>query len=84
MPRFASVAVNIAQINELFDYEIPEMLDGVLRPGVLVIVPFGSQTVQGVVVNLKDLPSVTETKLIQSVVDAEAVLNDWQLQLALE
>ena len=54
MPRFASVAVNIAQINELFDYEIPEMLDGVLRPGVLVIVTFGSQRVQGVVVNLKD------------------------------
>ena len=84
MPRFASVAVNIAQINELFDYEIPEMLDGVLQPGVLVIVKFGRLTVQGVVVKLKDQPSVTETKLIQSVVDAEVVLNDWQLRLAHE
>jgi primosomal protein N' (replication factor Y) len=54
MKQYVRVSVNVPQITGVFDYHLPEnLIDGV-GPGSLVIVPFGKQTVQGVV--LKRIP----------------------------
>lgn len=65
MPKFARVAINIAQIEELFDYAIPVELQP-LQVGALVVVPFGKQNVQGIVVDLIDEPAVPDVKAIES------------------
>lgn len=82
MPSFARVSVNIPQLTGLFDYHIPAEYEGLVQPGSLVNIPFGRQTVQGVVVGLVDEPAVEETKDIAALVDAEPVLTAYQLQLA--
>ena len=82
MPSFARVSVNIPQLTGLFDYRIPPEFDGQVQAGTLVNIPFGRQTVQGVVVDLVAEAAVVETKEIAALVDAEPVLMDYQLQLA--
>lgn len=82
MPPYARVSVNIPQLSGLFDYEIPRELEGQIQPGTLVNMPFGRQTVQGVVVSLVDEPAVPDTKAIEALVDSEPVLTDYQLKLA--
>ena len=82
MPQYARVSVNVGQINDLFDYQIPPEIEGKLKPGNLVVVPFGSQAAQGIVFSLIDEPSVAVTKPISSLVDEEPVLTGWQMSLA--
>ena len=82
MPSFARVSVNIPQLTGLFDYHIPAEYAGLVQPGVLVNVPFGRQTAQGVVVDLVDEPAVADTKDLAALVDDEPVLTTYQLQLA--
>ena len=62
MPTYARIAVNIPTLTGVFDYHLPSELNGRLGVGALVTVPFGKQTVQGVVVELIAEPSVPETK----------------------
>ena len=52
--------------------------------GHLVIVPFGKQTVQGVILRFIDQPSVQEVKEVIELVDPEPVLTQAQIQLAEE
>ena len=47
---FISVAVNIPTISGVFDYSVPPALEKDIHPGALVVVPFGKQVVQGIVV----------------------------------
>ncbi len=82
MPAYARIAVNINPISGLFDYHIPPELEEHIRPGSLVTVPFGAQTVQGLVVALVDTPEVPETKPVYELLDEIPALTDWQLRLA--
>ena len=66
----------------IFDYAVPESLAGKVGVGHLVIVPFGKQTVQGVVFRFIDQPSVQEVKEIVELVDPEPVLTQAQIALA--
>jgi len=81
---FAQIVVNIPAITGIFDYAVPASLAGKLGPGHLVIVPFGKQTVQGVVFRFVDSPSVPNVKDILEIVDEEPVLTQPQLALAKE
>ena len=74
MPTYARIAVNIPTLTGVFDYHLPSELNGRLGIGALVTVPFGKQTVQGVVVELIAEPSVPETKPVLDVLDAQPVL----------
>ncbi len=65
-----------------FHYRIPEALRGVLAPGHLVWVPFGSRHLQGVVVELDAYSPVEETKEIGRLIDPEPMLRPEQLELA--
>ena len=87
MNRYAQVIVDISNqdIDRLFTYTIPEHING-LVPGMRVLVPFGRQkNVEGLVLRL-----CTETELspaalkpVTAVPDAEPVLTDEQIKLAL-
>ena len=82
MKSFVQIVVNVPAVSGVFDYAIPESLAGSVGPGHLVIVPFGRQTVQGVVLRFVDQPSVPEVKEIIELVDDVPVLTQPQLALA--
>ncbi|RIK28914.1 MAG: primosomal protein N' [Anaerolineae bacterium] len=84
MTSFVQIVVNIPSVSGIFDYAIPESLAGTVGVGHLVIVPFGKQTVQGVVLRFVDQPSVREVKEVIELVDPEPVLTQAQIMLAEE
>jgi primosomal protein N' (replication factor Y) (superfamily II helicase) len=82
MTSFVQIVVNIPAISGVFDYALPESLAGQIGLGHLVIVPFGRQTVQGVVLRFIDQPSVREVKEVAELVDPQPVLTQAQIALA--
>ncbi|HAE86370.1 MAG TPA: hypothetical protein DCG78_07725, partial [Anaerolineaceae bacterium] len=81
-PQFADVSINLAHIDRSYHYAIPEELQGKLQPGCLVVVPFGKQVVQGVVLAFIDQPEVPHVLEIQELISEETVLTPAQLALA--
>ena len=79
---YARIVVNIPTDSSLFDYSLPEVLEAEIQVGCLVTVPFGSQVVQGVVIELLVQPSVAETKTIIDLLDPQPVLTTSQIALA--
>lgn len=79
---YIEAAVNVPQISGVFDYHVPEHLTGQIKPGCLVELPFGRQTIQGVVVREIELPQVPDTRPVLALVDAQPVVTPQQLQLA--
>lgn len=82
MPKFARVAVNITQIAGSFDYEIPVSLANSVQPGSLVVVPFGKQTVQGIVTALIEEPATLQVRPLEALLDPLPVVTPLQLRLA--
>lgn len=82
MPEFVQIAVNVPSVSGVFHYHCPPDLEGRLRPGHLVMVPFGPRVVQGVVLGPVDQPEIPETKPVDMLLDKEPVLTSPQLQLA--
>lgn len=78
---FISVAVNIPTISGVFDYSVPPALERNIHPGALVVVPFGKQVVQGIVVEQVKIPAVEETREITAVLDTLPALTPAQLEL---
>jgi primosomal protein N' (replication factor Y) len=62
MKSFVEVAINLPQISDCFHYHLPSDLSSPVEPGSLVIVPFGAQRVQGVVLSFIDTPEVSKTR----------------------
>ncbi|MDO9130751.1 MAG: hypothetical protein Q7U34_12895, partial [Anaerolineales bacterium] len=79
---YAQIAVNVPTVTGVFDYALPPELEGKVGAGHLVSVPFGKQTVQGVVFRLVSEPSVPETKNIIALLDPQPVLTGTQIALA--
>ncbi len=77
---FARVAVNLPAVSGEFDYALPPGM--AVGPGQLVSVPFGAQTVQGVVFDLIDVPSVPNPKPLLNILDPLPVLTGPQLAFA--
>jgi primosomal protein N' (replication factor Y) len=78
---FAEVAVNAAApIRQTFTYRIPDGLP--IVPGQAVYVPFGSRTLQGIVVETSDTASVAQTRDIADVIDVRPLLSPAHIQLA--
>jgi primosomal protein N' (replication factor Y) (superfamily II helicase) len=82
MQTFVEVAINLPQISDRFHYHLPAELIGAVEPGSLVIVPFGAQRVQGVILRLIDAPEVAETRPVEEVVDEKPALTPVQIELA--
>ncbi|MBN1264886.1 MAG: primosomal protein N' [Anaerolineales bacterium] len=79
---FARIAINLPAIQSAFDYAIPDHLVGKVHAGSLVTAPFGSRSVQGIVLELIEEPAVPETRFIHTLIDQQPVINQAQLQLA--
>lgn len=82
MPEYVEIAVCLPQVQGVYDYHLPAELLGHVQPGHLVLIPFGKQTVQGVVIRRSDQPSVPETKAVLELVDPDIVLTPAQISLA--
>src|SRR3972149_7335351 len=82
MLEFVQIAVNVPRVSGVFHYHCPPDLEGRLKPGHLVLVPFGPRLVQGVVLSHVAEPEVPETKAVDMLLDEEPVLTPLQLQLA--
>jgi len=82
MTDFVQIVVNVPAVSGIFDYAVPGNLLGKVGVGHLVIVPFGKQTVQGVVFRFIDQPSVPEIKEIIELVDPVPVMTQAQIVLA--
>ncbi len=82
MTTFVQLAINVPSVAGVFDYALPDSLAGQIGVGHLVIVPFGRQNVQGIVLRFVDQPSVAETKEIIELVDSQPVLTQAQISLA--
>lgn len=80
---YAEVLPNLPRIMSTFHYEVSPGLADQLQVGHLVIVPFGRQRVQGIVVSVSDLVpvGVNDFKAIEGVVDDVPVLSRCQLDL---
>jgi primosomal protein N' (replication factor Y) len=81
---FARIAVNVPSVSGVFDYHLPDNLAGAIGVGHLVSVPFGSQTVQGIVLELVSEAAVAETKPVGELIDPEPVITSAQIALARE
>lgn len=84
MSIYVEIAVNIPQVSGTFHYHLPPELEGKVSAGHLVEVPFGRQTVQGVVLREVVEPEVERTRPVGGLLDPEPVLTPAQLILARE
>jgi primosomal protein N' (replication factor Y) len=82
MSQFARVSVNISQVSGLFDYLVPLEVREKINIGSLVIVPFGNQRVQGIVLSFPEEPSVQEVKSIEAILEDEPVFTPNQIKLS--
>ncbi|MBN1979867.1 MAG: primosomal protein N' [Anaerolineae bacterium] len=67
---------------QTFTYHLPDELKGRLSVGSLVIVPFSSRRLYGVVVGLSGEPPAFETRPVESLADDEPMLTPPQVALA--
>jgi len=79
--QYAQIAINIP-LDRTFDYEIPERLSGLVRPGVIVRVPFGHRHVAGYCVTTSAQPGYAQTKPVSDVMQSEPVFDEKDLSLA--
>jgi primosomal protein N' (replication factor Y) len=79
---FARISVNGPNLTGEFDYHLPPELEGRVGAGHLVTVPFGKQTVQGVVLDLVPVPAVAGTKPVLDLLDPLPALTGVQIELA--
>lgn len=79
----ANVIVDVPSqnTNRPFDYKIPEKFEGIVQPGVRVIVPFGPRKILGYVISLSETSSFTSVKKISDVLDVIPTLTEELLQL---
>ena len=82
MSAFAEVSINLSQIERTYHYAIPIELQGQILPGSLVVVPFGKQIAQGVVLALLEQPEVADTKPIIELLAPDTLLVGQQISLA--
>ena len=70
-------------VDKIFDYSVPKELENSMQVGIRVLVPFGRQTLEGFVLEIKD-SSQLELKEVYSIVDYDIVLNEELLALGKE
>ena len=81
-PTYARIAVNVPHVQGVFDYHLPEFLQDKVSIGHLVTVPFGKQTVQGIIIEFPPIPEVIQTKAVSSLLDPLPVVTPKQILLA--
>ena len=75
------VELSSKNIDRVFDYKVPIELEDKIKIGIRVSVPFGRQTLDGFVLEIKNNSDVKELKEIIDIKDLDIVLNDELLEL---
>lgn len=76
------VELSNKNIDKVFDYSVPKHLEKDIRIGIRVDVPFGSQKLEGFVLDIKNVSSGEfELKEIISIKDTDVILNSELLEL---
>jgi len=81
--KIAEVIVDVPakQVNQTFDYLIPERFQEILTAGMRVIVPFGPRKVMGFVINRTNESKFKRLKEVSDVLDFTPVLTDEMIGL---
>ena len=74
------VQIASSNVDKIFDYLVPDKYISSIKIGIRVLVPFGSQKVEGFVLEIKDSSEVS-LKEIYDIVDQDIVLNEEMLEL---
>ena len=69
------VQLSSQNIDKIFDYIVPNDLESSIKVGIRVLVPFGRQTLEGFVLEIKD-NSDRDLKEIYSILDRDIVLKE--------
>ena len=77
-----AVEARVGSLSGLFDYAVPEELEGTIEVGHRVRVPFGRRLVTGFVYGLDQAAPVLELKPIQALIDEEPVLPPILVEMA--
>ena len=77
---FARIAMNLP-VDKLFDYRVPEHLEGTLEPGKRVYVPFGPRKMVGYCTSFVETPEIPQVKDIIRVLDETPLLDSGMLDL---
>src|SRR3990172_4726401 len=78
---YAEVAVNAAApLRQTFTYRIPEHLR--VESGHAVYAPFGTRTLQGIVMEVTDQPAFAEARDIEGLIDQRPMLSPAHIDLA--
>lgn len=76
------VELSNKNIDKMFDYSVPKYLEDDIKIGIRVEVPFGKQTLEGFVLEIKDnYSSEYKLKEIISIKDSDIILNEELLKL---
>ena len=75
------VEVTNKSVDRIFDYIIPKELETKIKVGKRVLVPFGSRSLLGFVLEIKQVSDVNNLKEIYDVIDDEVILNKELLEL---
>lgn len=78
------VELSNKNIDKIFDYSVPLDLQEFIKVGIRVEVPFGRQSLEGFVLEIKDSTDAQSLKEIISIVDNDVVLNNELLMLGKE
>jgi len=70
------------QAEGIFDYAIPPRLLPLMKPGILVSVPFRNRKVDGIVIELKRTTKIKDLKEIIAIIDPEPAIDGIHLKLA--
>ncbi len=81
MTRYVEVAVNVPGVANTFHYHLSPQMEELAMPGCLVLVPFGRQTIQGIILGAVNSPQVAATKPVLGLVDPRPVLTQKQIDL---
>ena len=81
MKRYAEVAFNLP-LKKSFTYLLPEDMDAL--PGCRVAAPFGSRSLVGCVVALRDSPpaGIADVKEVRRLIDAHPLFGEETLEIA--
>jgi primosomal protein N' (replication factor Y) (superfamily II helicase) len=82
MQSYVEVAINLPHISDTYHYHLPPDLAGPVQPGSLVIVPFGNQRAQGVVLRFVEDSEVPKTRPVEDLVEDLPALTELQIALA--
>jgi len=78
---YAEVAVNAGTpLRQTFSYRVPEGLE--LLPGHAVYVPFGTRSLQGIVMEITQEPGYSEVRDIDALIDERPVISSCHVDLA--